>query len=286
MTTRDKRPTISATHDGELHLGQHITLDCYVLDSGARVMTLGSAVKSLTGTSGSDLASYISVQALRPYLDPDKALAGAVEFTIPRTQFIGRGIEAETFVNICTAYVEALADGASLTERQQEIAQKASVLLAACAKVGLIALIDEATGYQYKRRADALQMKLRAFLRDELRPWEKTFPDELWIEFGRLTGWEEPLRFRPKYWGIYVMEMIYEALDPDVAEVLREERPEPRHGQNYHQWMSDNFGLPELTNQINQVIGIAKTCSSIGELRRKVRTYYGREVQMELVPEY
>lgn len=45
----------------------------------------------------------------------------------------------------------------------------------------------------------------------------KTFPDELWIEFGRLTHWSEPLHGRPKWWGKLVLEMIYDTLDPDVA---------------------------------------------------------------------
>lgn len=39
---------------------------------------------------------------------------------------------------------------------------RASFLLAACAKVGLDALIDEATGYQYDRAVDALRVKLKA----------------------------------------------------------------------------------------------------------------------------
>ena len=58
-----------------------------------------------------------------------------------------------------------------------------------------------ATGYQYVRAEDALQVQLRAFLAEELRDWEKTFPDELWQEFGRLTGWSGPLHSRPKWWG-------------------------------------------------------------------------------------
>ncbi len=73
----------------------------------------------------------------------------------------------------------------------------------------LDALIDEATGYQYERAEDALQVKLRAFIADELCDWEKAFPDELWQEFGRLTGRETPLQTRPKWWGKLVIEMIY-----------------------------------------------------------------------------
>jgi hypothetical protein len=44
------------------------------------------------------------------------------------------------------------------------MAVKASMFLSACAKVGLDALIDEATGYQYDRARDALEIKLRAYL--------------------------------------------------------------------------------------------------------------------------
>ncbi len=46
------------------------------------------------------------------------------------------------------------------------------MFLSACAKVGLDALIDEATGYQFERADDALRVKLRAFIADELRAWK------------------------------------------------------------------------------------------------------------------
>ena len=39
---------------------------------------------------------------------------------------------------------------------------------------------------------------------------------------------------RPKYWGKLVLELVYEYLDPDVAQWLKENAPAPRHGQNYH----------------------------------------------------
>jgi len=50
------------------------------------------------------------------------------------------------------------------------------VFATACAKVGLDALVDEATGNQYERAEDALQVKLRAYLAEEMRKWEKTSP--------------------------------------------------------------------------------------------------------------
>src|SRR5215475_13221855 len=110
-------------------------------------------------------------------------------------------MEAETFLEICKAYVKALDAGALETERQKSIATKASIFLASCEKIWLIALIDEATGYQYDRAQDAIQLKLKLYLKEVLRKLEKTFPDELWIEFGRLTNWKGSVTKRPEYWG-------------------------------------------------------------------------------------
>jgi P63C domain len=187
------------------------------------------------------------------------------------------GISAETFLDICRAYVTALNDSnAHLTERQKEIAIKAVMFATACAKIGLIALIDEATGYQYERAEDALQLKLRAFLSEEMHKWEKTFPNELWIEFGRLTGWKGSVNQRPKYWGHLVIELIYEYLDPDVAKWLKEHAPKPQHGQIYHQWLNAQYGLRKLIEHIWMVIGIARTCRTLAELKDKMAEMYGK----------
>src|SRR5690606_3759996 len=115
---------------------------------------------------------------------------------------------------------------------------RASTLLAAFAKNGIEAAIHEANGYQYEREPDALRTKLKLFLEEEMRPWEKTFPDELWIQFGRLTNWKGAIHSRPKYWGKLVNELVYGYLDGDVLSWLKANAPAPRSGQNYHQWLS------------------------------------------------
>jgi P63C domain-containing protein len=157
------------------------------------------------------------------------------------------------------------------------IAAQAAVFLAACADVGLVALIDEVTGYQLVRPDDELQIKLGLYIEEEMRPWEKTFPDELWQEFGRLTNWRGPLHQRPKYWGKLVNELIYDYLDPDVAAWLRENAPKPRHGQNYHQWLSGQYGLKKLVEHIWMVIGMARACQTMWELRRRMAEQFGRQ---------
>jgi hypothetical protein len=141
--------------------------------------------------------------------------------------------------------------------------------------------IDEATGYQYERASDALQIKLRLFLAEEMRKWEKTFPDQLWEQVGRLTNWKGSIHSRPKYWGNLVMELIYQYLDPDVAEWLRENAPKPQHGKNYHQWLSEQYGLRKLVEHIWKVVGIASTCASMNELRRKMQELYGKNAAFQ-----
>jgi len=269
-------PSPFAKHPGELLLGGD-PIDCYVLDTGERVITLSAILKTLAGVNASNLGDYLGVSALKPYLNSDLILGETIDFHIPGTQLRGRGITAERFIEILNAYVKAMDAGALTTDRQKEIAIKCSIVLGACAKIGLIALIDEATGYQYERAEDALQVKIRAFIADELRDWEKTFPDELWEQFGRLTNWKGKFHQRPKWWGHLVIELIYDALDPDVARYLKENKPKPQHGKNYHQWFTEDYGLKNLIPHIYKIIGMADSCKDMRELRDRVAERYGRE---------
>ena len=269
-------PSPFAKFKGVLSLGRN-PVDCYVLDTGERIISLRAVVKSIANTDHSNLGEYLGASALKPFIDKDLVLGETKAFLVPGTHFEARGISAECFLEICNAYVKALEAGALSTDKQREIAVRCSIVLGACAKVGLIALIDEATGYQYFRAQDALELKLQAFIAEELREWEKTFPDELWEQFGRLTNWKGALHQRPKWWGKLVMELVYDALDKDVADHLRDHKPPPVHGRNYHQWITQDIGLKALIPHIYEVIGIAKTCSDMRELRDKVAEYYGKQ---------
>ena len=126
------------------------------------MISLRSALKSMSGADTGKLGSYVGVAALKPFIDSELVLGELLEFSIPGTQFTGRGMTTEHFELICRAYVQALYKRAALTDRQREIAIKCAVLTAGLTRTGIDALIDEATGYQYERAEDALQVKLRA----------------------------------------------------------------------------------------------------------------------------
>lgn len=258
---------------GKIDLGGN-ELDCYVLNDEKRVLSSGSTSKAIANVERGSLQDYIGQKSLNPFIDKDKILQETIRFSIPGTQFVGVGISTEHFELICRGYVQALYEGAPLTERQKEIAIRCAVLTAGLTRVGLDALVDEATGYQYERAEDALQIKLRAFIADELRAWEKTFPDELWEEFGRLTGWSTPLQSRPKWWGKLVIELIYDTLDPDVAKYLRDNKP--ANGVHWHRQLTENIGVRQLVSRCWEVIGVAKTCSTMPELKARIAQHYGK----------
>jgi hypothetical protein len=65
----------------------------------------------------------------------------------------------------------------------------------ACAKIGIIALADEATGFQQFRQKQALQLKLQAFIAEDLQEWARMFPDDFWYELARLEG----VRYSPRF---------------------------------------------------------------------------------------
>lgn len=276
-------PSPFAKHRGIMTLN-NIPVDVYVLDTEERVISLRATVKVLTGIDGGILEDYIGVKALEGFVNSGLVLEESVEFYIPGTQFRGKGITAEQFEGILSGYVRALQAGALKTDRQKEIAVTCAILGTAFLRTGIVALIDEATGYQYERAADALEVKIKAYVADELRSWEPTFPDELWEQFGRLTNWKGPLHSRPKWWGHLVNELIYQAMDPDIAKYLKENKPKPFHGQNYHQWLTEDVGLKALIPHIYKIIGMAEKCQDMRELRDSVAAKYGRKlVQLTLM---
>lgn len=272
-----------AKYQGAINLGNN-EVDCYVSDSGKRLISLRATMKAIANRDGGGVAEYIGVNALKPFIDAASVAAELIELSIPGNPVNAKCLEARQFLNICRAYVSALSAGALTTDRQREIAIKCSILLSACADIGLEALIDEATGYQYERREDELQIKLRLYIAEELREWEKTFPDELWEEFGRLTKWSSPLSSRPKWWGKLVIELIYDTLDPDVAKYLRDNKP--AKGVHWHRQLTETKGVRELVSRCYEIIGMAKTCDTIHELREKVALHYGKDdVQLRLPKE-
>lgn len=265
-------------------------IPCYVLDDGQRIFRLSNLTKALRGKEHGKFGNYLAASNIQKYLPErliplndelhDRVPQGVVSFYL--NDKLEKGYNSEDFMDVCIAFIEAGYYG-DLTDVQKEISINANKYIMACAKVGITALIDEATGYQNLREDNALQLKLKFFLSDQLRDWEKTFPDELWRQFGRLTNWKGSIHSRPQYWGKLVNELIYECLDEDLAKYLKENKPMMPSNTKYHQWLNENYGVRALTEHIWQIIGMARGCENIHELKMLAnKEFKKRAIQLSL----
>jgi hypothetical protein len=263
---------------GKLTIGD-VEMECHVLNDFRRVLTQREMVRVLSpaGRESGNLAGYFQSKAFanRP-LD----LGAVIPFRVPGTQYVAHGYEATTLIEICERYLEARDEGL-LKGAQKKLAIQAEIVIRSCAKVGIIALIDEATGYDKFKKKQEYQLKLQAFIADELQDWARMFPDQFWYELARLEGIHYSPRSRPLRWGKYVMMFVYDAVDGDVGKELRKKNPDPHFLQNHHQWLK-KFGRDKVHDQITTVVTIMKLCESMDDFRQKfARLFKKSSPQME-----
>jgi hypothetical protein len=75
--------------------------------------------------------------------------------------------EGTVLADICDGMLEARKN-MELDTRQKIVADQCEILIRSFAKVGIIALIDEATGYQYEREKAELQAILKEYISEEV----------------------------------------------------------------------------------------------------------------------
>ena len=285
--TKDKGELPYSMFSGEATIGK-TTLECHVLNDFKRVLTQRKMIASLNmargsrpGMGGDRLANFVTGKLISPFI-PSK-LRGAITCPI---RFLtdqrkpAYGYEAMILADLCESVLQAR-DAGVLQSQQEDIAKQCEILLRSFAKIGIIALIDEATGYQKVRAKRALQVKLQAFIAEEMQEWARMFPEEFWLELARLEGTHYSPRSRPLRWGKYVMAFVYDAIDKDVGEKLREINPDPHHGKNHHQWLKQ-FGRQRVDRQIHRVIGMMEACQSIEEFKRKfARVFKNMPIQSD-----
>ena len=257
-----------ATHQGVLRIAD-IEIPCFVLEDGTRVIS-GRGVTKAIGMKGrgQGIRRVVGHKALSPYFGDD--LQMAIRNPI-RFRGIGlretAGYEATIIQKLCDAILTASEAGALRTEQEKRYAKFRYILIRAFAQVGIIALVDEATGYQEDRARDALEEILRNFISAELLKWVKTFPDEFYRQMFRLRNWQY-YQFsvkRPSVAGRITNDIIYERLAPGVLDELRRITPKNVKGRRkhrYHQRLTADIGHPALREHLASVITLMKASTS------------------------
>lgn len=267
------------SHEGELELGNMI-ISCYVLEDGTRVLSGRGMQEALRMVdvedgklqSGSRLLRYLEQKSLEPFIFKDKEMDHYLPIECYKGTKKINGYEATILADICDAFLEARKT-IDLSSRQKIIADQCEILVRAFARVGITALVDEATGYQYQRENDALQVILQAFISEELQKWQKMFPDTFYYEIFRLNKWDytvNGLQKRPGVIGTWTNELIYNQLPKDVLGELKSRTPKSESGNytaRFFQSLTSDIGHPALTAQIYKVIGIMQISSNWNEFK-------------------
>lgn len=271
---------LKAKYFADLKIGDS-TFKAAVLEDGTRVLTRATFVRAIGRTGKAKggreyddefkMPVFLTANNLKPFISEE-----LIENSIPilfeykRREYIG--YKAQLLPAVCVVFMDAEEAG-SLNVMQKHIAQKCKILLRGFATIGIIALIDEATGYQYDRDRDELNKILEAYISKELLQWTKRFPDEFYKEIFRLHGWVyNPITVkRPGYVGKLTNALVYEKLPPGVLDELKKKNPKDDKGRRrhrHHQFLTDDIGNPHLEKQLVAVNTLLKIAPNWASFKR------------------
>lgn len=274
----------TVSYQGEVNIANEF-LECVVLQDGRRVIAQKSIMESLgrspssgRRTRNDNRPPFIEAGNLQKYITPElREKMGRIEYRVPGSRTTRFGYNAEILPDVCELYLLARKDDALLAN-QLKTAEAAEVLIRTLAKVGIIALVDEATGYQDKRAKDELQLLLEKYVAEEFRPWVKTFPEAFFKQIYRLHGWEfKPGNVHhPSYVGKFINKYVYDALPSGVTARLRELNPittEKRsRARKHHQHIPSGQPREHLDKTILQVT----TLMEVSRDKQEFEAFHGR----------
>ena len=191
---------------------------------------------------------------------------------------LAHGIKAEIIPKICDIFLDAEKHG-GLGKRQKQIADHAMLLMRALAHVGIIALVDEATGYQRDRARDALAKILEAYVAKELQPYVRTFEPVFYENMFRLRGLQYPpekVSYRPSYFGHLTNDIVYSRLAPGVLKALKEEAKKEEKNTHFHRHLTPGYGRVELIKHLSLVVAYMRDATNWQQFIAKMNKYAPR----------
>lgn len=286
---------LKATHQGDLDLNGFI-VSCAVLEDGTRVLVNRSLATAL-GIKGSGafwqkkrdgginlLPEYISAKYLEPFINDDlrKALINPIEYESSKG-LETEGVEANFLAEICDVFVKAGEKGA--LKSNTHIPENAYKIILAFAKVGITALVDEVTGYQYEREQDALQEELKKHISIELVPYQKRFPNKFYMLIFKLNGWEYNLKHiqtaqRPGVVGKWTKKYVYSVLPRGVLNTLlklSDRRDDGSLKNKLFQHLSLEDGITSLEKQIDSMILLMEVSNNWKDFEKLWNKKFGQQ---------
>lgn len=272
-----------ALRTGTIKIGE-ITIPCAVLPDKTRVLSERAITKAFGGKrggshwkrmkenpDGANLPVFLSAKNIIPFIDNDLQ-AGLARRRPYKTKVgggAGHGIEAALLPKICNALLK-VRDAHVEHPSQSAIIAQADIIMRGLAEIGIIALVDEATGYIDEKDKTEYRDLFREFIRKECREWEKEFPEQFTDMIYKLYGLTKGKPGKhPQFFGRFIRKYIYGPLagsNGTLLQMLDEKNPVVyanggrRH--KMHQFLTDAVGLPAVRAHIWQVVGIGNASST------------------------
>lgn len=279
---KDRATMPKVTHEGVLKI-LNIELPCYVLASGQRVLSQRAISAAFTGNRGGGLIStgedgaqktprFLAKKVVNPFINKDLAarINSPIEF-IPKTGRSAFGYDAALLPEICEVIIDAYA---AAGQNDSPECKTANLLMRGFARVGIAALVDEATGFQRDREKDALAKILEAFVAKELQPYLKTFPPEYYEQLFKLYNLPFPptgnKSWRPAFFGHITNDVVYSRLAPDLLPELKKAATKAEKKSKLHQWLTNDIGHPKLREHLASIVSILKLSTTPEQFKANV----------------
>jgi len=289
-----------ATHTGILKVGD-AEIPCAVLSDGTRLLTQAGFMHALGRSSKPKGRSQYVTDGLPPFLATKSLKSLITKEIIDATKPVAfitptggkaLGYKADLLPKVCDIFLEAR-DSKLLTRQQLGLAQQSEMLVRSLAKVGIVALVDEATGFQKDRERDALHQLLEKYLVEERLAWAKRFPDEFYHQIYRLNGWNWPVgKAKTPLVGKITNDIVYDRLPEGVLKKLQELNPitsnTKRRKFKHHQFLSEEVGQPDLRDHILQILPLMKISNTWKGFKRHLDIAFpiaGTQMEMDIESE-
>jgi len=209
----------------------------------------------------------LQAEALLPFISDELRVSTTPIFFLTKEGKKAVGYDAELLPMVCEVYLklrdERLAATGEIPAMHKHIVKACDILMRGLAHIGIVALVDEATGYQEFRDRNALQALLDRYLRKELAAWAKCFPDEFYKEIFRLQGWEwkSISAQRPRMVGKLTKDIVYARLEAGIVKELEDRNPVDEKGYRkarHHQWLTEEIGHRNLAQHLHAVIAFMR----------------------------
>lgn len=271
----DKMPKVLEGYSNVLNLAG-TKLPCAVIggpDGVQRVLSEHGITRAILGSrsgaskrlkqraaseEGALLPLFVAPKRLEPFISKELLDGPLKPIDYVDGKRTVRGYDASVLVAVCDVWLRAREEGA-LQKQQLGKAKQAEILTRALAETGIVALIDEVTGYEKIRPQNALQAYLEMVVKKELAAWAKRFPDEFYENIYKLKGWKWPGMNKNRYSVVahYTNDLVYSRLGPGILDELQNKSPRNRKGQRgnkLHQWLTEDIGHPMLAQHLHAVV--------------------------------